>query len=277
MPHYRQHQSPGCGGFCLVITMILLLLGGAPLLFNVVGFVVLTIGLLIMAIFVGLIGFSFYVRHRVSQYEAGQSEDRTHFVTILIHILVKIAQLDGKVGRAEKSAIENFFRIHLHYTQEQIYWVRELIKDAATNTDSLDSFLADFKRQFGYQPRLILVELIFQVLYCNDTVTDDQLNLARRISDFLAISRYEYQSILNRYRGGQASGQERSVSKEGQAYQTLGLVRGASGKEVKTAYRKLSKEFHPDMVSHLGEEFRQVAEEKMKDINMAYQILKGKE
>ena len=277
MPHYRQHNSPGCGGFCLVLTMILLLFGGAPLLFDVVGFVVMVIGFIIMAVLVGLIGFSFFVRHKVSQYEANQSEDRTQFVTILIHILVKIAQLDGKVCRAEKNAIENFFRTHLHYSQEQIYWVRELINDASTNTDSLDSFLVDFKNRFGYQPRLILVELIFHVLYCNDSVTDEELEIASRISVFLEISQYEYQSIFNRYRGGQARSQTHSLNQEDQAYETLGVARGASGQEVKAAYRKLSKEFHPDMVSHLGEEFRQVAEEKMKDINMAYQILKGKE
>ncbi len=277
MPHYRQHNSPGCGGFCLVMTMILLLLGGAPLLFDVVSFVVMALGFIVMAILVGLIGFSFFVRHKVSQYEASQSEDRTQFVTILIHILVKIAQLDGQVSRAEKNAIENFFRTHLHYSQDQIYWIRELIKDASSNTDSLDSFLADFKSRFGYQPRLILVELIFHVLYCNESLSAEELELARRISVFLEISHYEYQSIYNRYRGGQARSQSHAMSQEDKAYETLGLNKGASGKEVKSAYRKLSKEFHPDMVSHLGEEFRQVAEEKMKDINMAYQILKGKE
>jgi DnaJ like chaperone protein len=55
------------------------------------------------------------------------------------------------------------------------------------------------------------------------------------------------------------------------------VSKGASAKEIKKAYYKLCKEFHPDMVSHLGDEFKAVAEEKMKDINMAYQILKGKE
>ncbi len=258
------------------MAMIILLLGGAPLLFNVVGFVVMIIGFVILAVVVGLVGFSFFIRHRVSQYEASQSEDRTQFVTILIHILVKIAQLDGQVTRAEKSAIENFFRTHLHYNQEQIYWVRELIKDAATNTDTLDSFLVDFKNQFGYQPRRILIELILQLLYSNHRVSDEELQLASRISSFLGINSYEYQSILNRYRQGHAQGQATAVNREEHAYHILGVPKGASAKEIKRAYYKLSKEFHPDMVSHLGEEFRAAAEEKMKDINMAYQVLKAK-
>ncbi len=277
MPHYRQHNSPGCGGFCLVMTMLLLLIGGAPLLLNVVGFVVMIFGSIILAVFLGLIGFSFYIRHKVSQYEAGQSEDRTQFVTILVHILVKIAQLDGRICRAEKTTIENFFRTHLHYNQEQMYWIRELIKDAAANTDSLESFLGDFKRHFGYQPRLILVELILQVLYSKGEVSAEELQVANRIAVFLAISSYEYQSILNRYQNGKTREQQQSANTKEQACKILGVASDASAKEIKKAYYKLSKEFHPDMVSHLGDEFRAVATEKMKDINMAYQILKGQE
>jgi DnaJ like chaperone protein len=34
--------------------------------------------------------------------------------------------------------------------------------------------------------------------------------------------------------------------------------------------------YHPDKVSHLGDEFKQVAEEKMKEINSAYDFFKRK-
>ena len=44
--------------------------------------------------------------------------------------------------------------------------------------------------------------------------------------------------------------------------------------EIKKAYRKLSMQYHPDKVRHLGEEFRLVAEEKMKEINQAYDFFK---
>jgi DnaJ like chaperone protein len=35
-------------------------------------------------------------------------------------------------------------------------------------------------------------------------------------------------------------------------------------------------QYHPDKVGHLGEEFKRVAEEKMKEINMAYDFFKKK-
>jgi len=64
------------------------------------------------------------------------------------------------------------------------------------------------------------------------------------------------------------------VRSEAQYYEILGLAPGASAEEIKSAYRKLSMQCHPDKVAHLGEEFRQVAEEKMKELNEAYQHLK---
>ncbi len=51
-------------------------------------------------------------------------------------------------------------------------------------------------------------------------------------------------------------------------YQTLGLSRSASADDIKKAYRKLSKEYHPD--KHKGDK---KAEEKYKQINRAYEAL----
>ena len=56
----------------------------------------------------------------------------------------------------------------------------------------------------------------------------------------------------------------------------LGLDRDASFEEIKKAYRQLSMQYHPDKVGHLGEEFRRVAEEKMKEINVAYSYFEKK-
>lgn len=274
MSPYRRHQSPGCGGIFIVIAMLLLLTGGAPLLFNVVGMVLMSIFIFFVVIVVGLWGFSLFIRHKVSQYESVQSEDRKQFVSLLIHILVKIAELDGQVTRDEIATISNFFRSNLQYNQEQMFWVKELIKDASGSPASLDDLLAEFKGQFGYQPRLILVELVFQVLYANHHVSPEELELTERISRFFEISQFEYIAIRGRYHAHYEARSRQQSSDRTQYYEILGLAPGASQEEIKNAYRKLSKEYHPDLVAHLGAEFHRVAEEKMKEINMAYQSLK---
>jgi DnaJ like chaperone protein len=54
-------------------------------------------------------------------------------------------------------------------------------------------------------------------------------------------------------------------------YSVLGIARTASSEEIKQAYRKLASKYHPDKVSHMGEDFRDLAEKRFKEIQSAYQ------
>lgn len=51
-------------------------------------------------------------------------------------------------------------------------------------------------------------------------------------------------------------------------YEVLGVNKGASGDEIKKAFRKMSKKYHPDL--HPGDK---AAEESFKEVNEAYQVL----
>ena len=56
-------------------------------------------------------------------------------------------------------------------------------------------------------------------------------------------------------------------------YEVLGVNKNSTDDEIKKAYRKLARQYHPD----LNRDNAKAAEEKMKEINEAYDVLKDKE
>ena len=74
-------------------------------------------------------------------------------------------------------------------------------------------------------------------------------------------------------REGDAAGSRHEASASFDPWHVLEIARDATREEIHNAFREQMKRYHPDRVSHLGEELREVAERKTKDINRAYQML----
>ena len=58
--------------------------------------------------------------------------------------------------------------------------------------------------------------------------------------------------------------------------ETLGVEKPFEEEKVKAVYRKLIAQYHPDRVSAMGPEIREVAEQKAKEINEAYEYFRKK-
>jgi DnaJ like chaperone protein len=66
-----------------------------------------------------------------------------------------------------------------------------------------------------------------------------------------------------------------STSRSNDPYSILEIAKTASKDEIKAAYRRLASKYHPDKVLHLGEEFKELAEKRFKEIQSAYIKLSG--
>jgi len=274
--NYQRQQQPGCGGCLLILLLIVFISGGAPALISFLGTLIYT-GIAGILLFVALFfGFTYWVQKKVATYEQSQSESHNRFVWLLVHVLMHTAKIDGRITRDEIQTIHRFFQANLHYNQTQMLWIKEIIKEATSSSPSLESLLEEFKGTFAYEPRLILLELVFQILYTKQDVPEDELEIARKIAAFLEISAYDQRTIEAKYRYGQQYGYGATPNRDmvDHHYATLGLKKGATMEEIKKSYRKLSMKYHPDKVRHLGDEFQKIAEEKMKEINGAYEYFK---
>ena len=80
------------------------------------------------------------------------------------------------------------------------------------------------------------------------------------------------------YRGPSGGAEPRTARHDplGSAYQTLGVSPQATDADVKTAYRRLMKENHPDKLVARGlpEAMMKMAQEKVQQINVAYETVK---
>lgn len=83
-----------------------------------------------------------------------------------------------------------------------------------------------------------------------------------------------------------SQGQQDSTENEAHTHNTikdeayygsiLGLPLSFTLDDIRSKYRKLSAQYHPDKVNHLGPKLREVAEHEMKRINEAYWYFKKK-
>ena len=110
---YRRHEQPGCGGCFLLLLLLIFIFGGAPLVFEFLGFLAFIVLFLLLSGIAAFWAFTYYVRRQVSAYEKSQTETHNTFVSLLVSILVKIAQVDGRVTRDEVKTIRPFFQYNL--------------------------------------------------------------------------------------------------------------------------------------------------------------------
>jgi uncharacterized membrane protein YkvA (DUF1232 family) len=74
-------------------------------------------------------------------------------------------------------------------------------------------------------------------------------------------------------RNGRRPEDPRRATAADDPYSVLGVDRDASAEDIKRAYRRLAGQYHPDKVAHLGDEFRELAERRFKEIQQAYQAV----
>ena len=69
----------------------------------------------------------------------------------------------------------------------------------------------------------------------------------------------------------QGQTRQKNVEEPRSWWEVLGISHGSSLDEAKAAYYSKVKQYHPDKVVGLGEEFRQLAERKTQELNAAFQ------
>jgi DnaJ like chaperone protein len=256
---------------CLWIALLLALVGGSPLLLGVLRLFAFFALVLVIG---GGIATWWLRRNAVRVYTGSQTERHNRFVELLVALLVRLAQLDGELDRREVTVIRQFFQERLGYRDERLAWLRDLIKEARRDTTSVEELTAELAAAYGLQERLIVVQVLALVAQADGHVSRAESDFIEKVAVLLGLGPFVRGFGFEQGGGGGYRPGPSPAEKVDEALGVLGLDGAATPEEIKAAWRRLSKENHPDRVTHLGEEFRAIAEERMRKINAAYDVLK---
>ncbi|MBT3339793.1 MAG: DnaJ domain-containing protein [Planctomycetes bacterium] len=123
-----------------------------------------------------------------------------------------------------------------------------------------------------------IVTLLLAIAHADGHFHQAEEVLVRRISLELGLDDRHFQSCkatfeAGRGRSGGGASSQTSISR---AYKVLGVEPTATDAEVKSAYRNLAKEYHPDVLQSKGlpSDFMEFAKQKMATVNDAWSVVK---
>jgi DnaJ like chaperone protein len=212
------------------------------------------------------------------------------FFDALFASLGHLAKADGQVTETEIRMVESLMQ-QMQITGDDRQRAIRLFNQGKQPGFDLDAILHPFVQRSAVRQdlRQMFVEILVESAYAGGEVTQAEHAVLQRVARALRIPPQLFVAMLQARgaasgSGWRAAGAERSGGRRAapsaasldQAYAQLGLTRQASDAEVKRAYRKLVSQYHPDKLVSRGlpEEMMEVAKNRVRDINTAYDRIK---
>ena len=198
---------------------------------------------------------SSYQRRQYPQTQPGD------FIVCLLVLFGAVMKADNKMLKSELNFVKNF--LSKQFSQNEVRNFMILFKDIIKQDYPLRDVCKQIVRSMDHPSRLELVHILFGLSNSDGQIDTSEINLLGTISGYLNINKNDFNSIKAMF-----------VHDTLSDYNILEIDPNSTDDEVKKAYRKMAIKYHPDKVSHLGDELKNIAEEKFKSVNDAYQSIK---
>lgn len=183
------------------------------------------------------------------------------FSMSLLVLVAAVMKADGKVVKSELDFVKQFFvrQFGQKSAKEALITLKDIIKQDIPVRD----ICLQIGRNMDYSSRLQLLHLLFNLSQADSIIHPKEIELLEKISGAMGVASSDFLSIKNMF-----------IPETDSSYKILELDPASANEEVKKAYRRMAMKYHPDKVSHLGDEFRKTADEKFKKVNEAYEKIK---
>jgi len=190
-----------------------------------------------------------------------QNTAQGDFGMSLLVLVAAMMKADNKVVKSELDYVRQFFV--RQFGQSAAGEALVMLKDILKQDIPVRDVCLQISRNMDYSSRLQLLHLLFNISIADGTINSLETEAIEKMSGYLGIASSDFVSIRNMF-----------VPETDSSYKILEIEHAATDDEVRKAYRRMAMKYHPDKVSHLGEEFRKTADEKFKNVNEAYRKIK---
>jgi DnaJ like chaperone protein len=188
-----------------------------------------------------------------------------YFVS-MFSILGKLAKVDGVVTKDEIAVVGDLIN-NLPMAEKEKQFAREVFNEAKHSKYSIEDFSVQFYQIAKQQPALLLsfLDMLFRVAAADGTFHPKEEAALNRIKDIFRIGDLQFDNIKSAH-----------FKDVDLYYKRLNCTPASSNEEIKSNYKKLVKDFHPDTIVSKGlpEEFTQFATERFREIQEAYEKIR---
>ena len=216
--------------------------------------------------------------------EEAAFKDKNPVIASMMALSAMIAKSDGNVTKDEIQFIKQFITGHFGIGMSEMNAYAEAFDYGKAHPEQYQVFTQVVRSYYG--PRrdilLALAYLFIGIAMQGGHENTVKENMTKQILFDLGISAYEYQAIRAAftgenygYQGTHGQGMQTSEDLVKKYSEVLSVSPDASLAEIKKAYRKLVKEYHPDKLASgsVPEEYIAFANQKIREINEAYEYL----
>ncbi len=183
------------------------------------------------------------------------------FSVSLLVLSAAVMKADGVVKKSELDYVKRFFVSN--FGEVKTVQLMQVLKELLKKDINVQDVSGQIRSAMDYSSRLQLLHYLFGIAGADRVTADSEILMIQNIAGFLGLSSGDFNSVKAMF-----------VKDTESAYKILEITPDATDSEVKKAYHKMAIKYHPDKVSHLGEDMHKAAEEKFQQLNAAYDEIK---
>jgi DnaJ like chaperone protein len=197
------------------------------------------------------------------QEQDGQAENQVAFTVGVIALGAKMAKADGVVTMDEVNAFKEVFKV----PEGEMKNVARVFNLAKQDVSGYEAYAEQLATMFKGNRKLLedVLEGLFHIAKADDTLHPGEAQFLAQVAKRFGFTDTEFSYIKARH----------VIAAKRNPYDVLGVNPSVTNDELKSQYRKLIADNHPDKLIARGvpKEFIAIATEKVATINEAYEAI----